>query len=200
MNAEFDLIHKLKTLVDRDVPSKILSYLNQFRLDAEGLARDLKHDIIPVIPRFSMNLKKQLNLFECEIKNKLDFHKIRNEEKIFLPYYLLGVDLGQDKNYLSPQDCVNQHMFDGRLPLYLEEVIALILHNHEFARESSFKFAAMGSCYSKGEERGVPIIYFDKTGALNLTWDYNFNQNNDLLTPLFGMRYLPSVKSANVLA
>lgn len=102
-----------------------------------------------------------------------------------LAYLLLNVDRGKDTINLSPQEGFIHIQQEDRLPLTIEEGIAVVTHFPEFLIKNNC-FYLLGS--RKPESKSVPAIWINSKKHPNLGWCWFGNPHTWLGTASCGHR------------
>ncbi len=87
-------------------------------------------------------------------------------------YLLIDIDRGKETLNIPPQDALKIILKEDRLPLTIDEGVAIITHFPEFLQKNNC-FSLLASRHS-GDQR-VPAIWINREKKANLGWCWNGN-------------------------
>jgi hypothetical protein len=193
LHQEFD--RQVANLLQKGYPQianitnlEFLNYISPLKErlnDVTLYEKDLDNGTLPfviVIKNELIDSEKTMYLVEKDSKKgvtRLRQHTSKNFktlEEISTPegmaYLLLEIDRGKENRNLPPKVALNQIKSDKRLPLTIDEGIAIITHFPEFLIKNNC-FSLLAS--RTGTDQRVPAIWINSKKEPNLGWCWDGN-------------------------
>lgn len=102
-----------------------------------------------------------------------DFHPITEEViPLGMAYIVLGIDRGSETINIPPAEALRSIRSKNRIPLTLDEGIAILTHYPEFLSKNNC-FSLLASRHES--DKRVPAIWINKQKELNLGWCWDGN-------------------------
>lgn len=194
MNLQEAFDNQLQTLISKKYHECTSQTEVQFREMVEPLKQHLNNDeyivdvergklsFVIVIKNELVSTEQAMQLIEKDGRHGItklfphepkDFNIIESE---VIPsasaYLLLDIDRGKETLNITPQDAMKKIRSEGRLPLTIDEGVAIVTHYPEFLMKNNC-FSLLASRHV-GDQR-VPAIWINGQREPNLGWCWDGN-------------------------